>query len=106
MQSVLSRAGLSAIPENVRPMEQPSDDEPLPDIRWLVEMVGIRKVFVEQIGLRRVIEEIGLGRVIEEIGWRRLVDEIGLERLLDELVLKAAQLTPEERADLIRRLQG
>ena len=78
-------------------MEQPNDDEPMPDIRWLVEMVGIRKVVVEQIGLRRVIEEIG---------WRRLVDEIGLERLLDEMALKAAQLTPEERAELIRRLQG
>jgi hypothetical protein len=66
--------------EEVQRMARASGTEPTLDVRRLIDMVG----------LKQVIDQIGPKRVLNEIDWDAL----------------KAQLTPEERAELIRRLQG
>ena len=61
-------------------MARASGTEPTLDLRRLIEMVGVKQV----------IQQIGPKRVLDAIDWSAV----------------AAQLTPEKRAELIRRLQG
>jgi hypothetical protein len=78
-----------AIWEEVQRMARANGTESSLDLRPLIEMVGVKQM----------IDQMGLKRVVEEIGPKRLLSEMDLDAL-------AAQLTSEERQELIRRLQG
>jgi hypothetical protein len=75
--------------EAVQQMARASDTEPTLDLRRLIEMVGVKQV-MDQLGLKRVREEVGLKRVVEAVGPGEFV----------------SQLTPEQREEFKRLLQG
>jgi hypothetical protein len=89
LKRVVDEVGLKPIWEEVQRMARASGTEPGVDLRPLIETVG----------LKQVIDQVGLKRVVNEVGAKRLLNEMDLGEI-------ASQLTPEERQELIRRLQG
>jgi hypothetical protein len=78
-----------AIWEEVQRMARASGTEPTLDLRPLIDLVGVKQV-IEQVGVKRLVDAVGPKRLLDEIDWSAL----------------AAQLTPEERQEFVRRLQG
>jgi hypothetical protein len=68
------------------------------DLRPAIETLGLRYV-IDQVGLDRVIEEVGVDRVLAQVGKKEVVKRISLDDWL-------ASLSPSERRELKRRLQG
>src|SRR5262249_15922853 len=74
------------------------------EIEAMARATGKKLVFdirpaIESLGLDRVIEQIGVDRVVEQVGGKEFIKQFGLDRLL-------ASLSPAERRELKRRLQG
>jgi hypothetical protein len=69
-------------------MARAAGKEPTLDLRAVIAEVGVPQI-MEHVGVKQALEALGLKRVIEEGG-------------LDQLL---AQLTPEQRQEVVRRLQ-